>query len=121
MNWADRAPRRLRHAALPAIGVLGLLGAGVLWPGAVSPKHQRVVTISGMAFDPAALEVERGDTVVWINRDIVPHTATDTLPNGWDTGTLTQGQTGRFVPRRRGEVKYFCRFHPTMQGKLIIR
>jgi len=73
-----------------------------------------------MAFHPAALEVQPGDTVVWINRDIVPHTATASGKSGWDTGRLLQGQSGRYVPRKRGEESYACGLHPTMQGRLIV-
>jgi len=62
-----------------------------------------------------------GDTVVWINRDIVPHTATGHGRSRWDTGQLTQGQEGRYVARRAGETSYACTLHPTMHGKLIVR
>lgn len=74
-----------------------------------------------MAFHPESLEVGRGDTVVWVNRDIVPHTATSTRNGGWDTGPLPQGRSGQYVARRAGEERYFCRLHPVMLGKLIVR
>ena len=107
-------------AALAAIGVLALAAGG---PRPADPVPQRhVVEIQGMAFHPAVLEVKRGDTVVWINRDIVPHSATSAeKPPVWDTGTLLQGKSGQYVPRRRGEEPYFCKFHPVMLGKLIIQ
>jgi plastocyanin len=74
-----------------------------------------------MEFHPAVLTVAVGDTVVWINRDMVPHTATAKGRAKWDTGQLGQGQTGRYVVSRAGTVNYACAFHPTMHGKLIIR
>ena len=74
-----------------------------------------------MAFHPQILQVSRGDTVVWINRDIVPHTATATRKGGWNTGPLSQGTTGRYIASRRGEDPYICELHPTMAGKLIVR
>ena len=74
-----------------------------------------------MAFHPEALEVRRGDTVVWINRDIVPHTATADRSPGWDTGPLLQGKSGQYVALDRGEDPYFCKLHPVMLGKLIVR
>jgi plastocyanin len=74
-----------------------------------------------MAFRPAVLEVERGDTVIWVNRDIVPHTATGTSKPAWSTGTLVQDQRGQYVPRQSGTTQYFCELHPVMQGKLIIQ
>lgn len=85
------------------------------------PAERRVVEIRGMAFQPGTLEVRRGDTVVWINRDIVPHTATATRESGWNTGSLLQGESGHHVARRKGEDPYFCELHPTMLGKLIVR
>jgi len=112
---------RLPLAALAAIGVL--IFASV----AVSPqpndflRQRHVVEIRGMAFHPEVLELRRGDTVVWINRDIVPHTATATRKAGWDMGSLLQGESGRYVPRRKGEEPYFCRLHPTMLGTLIVQ
>jgi plastocyanin len=105
-------------AALAAIGVLTLAAA----PARTAPVPRRhVVEIQGMKFHPEVLELRQGDTVVWINRDIVPHTATSTRKSGWDTGTLLQGTSGQYVARHRGEDPYFCRLHPVMLAKLIVR
>jgi plastocyanin len=79
------------------------------------------VEIRGMEFHPAALTAGVGDTIVWINRDIVPHSATASGQTGWDTGTLTQGQTGRYVANSKGVISYVCTLHPTMHGKLTVR
>jgi plastocyanin len=86
----------------------------------VSPKTH-TVEIRGMEFHPAVLTVALGDTVVWINRDIVPHTATAGGAMTWDTGQLLQGGTGRYVANHAGVARYNCTFHPTMHGKLVIR
>jgi plastocyanin len=99
----------------------------VVTGAAIAPRpsepvpRRHVVEIRGMAFHPAVLEVRRGDTVVWINRDIVPHTATATRKPGWNTGPLPQGKSGRYVANRRGEDSYVCELHPTMLGKLVVR
>jgi plastocyanin len=74
-----------------------------------------------MGFHPRELEVHRGDTVVWINRDLVPHTATSVRKGGWSTGLLVEKGSGRHVPGRLGEDDYFCELHPVMRGKLIVR
>jgi len=93
------------------IGLVILLLAG--------PRHTHTVEIRGMAFHPAVLTVAVGDTVVWINRDIVPHTATGTRRK-WDSGQLQQGDSGRYVASRTGRAPYTCTLHPTMTGMLII-
>ncbi len=96
-----------------------LLGTAVVVSGEAVAPRRHVVTIRGMAFHPAVLEVARGDTVVWVNQDIVPHTATATPE--WDTGVLAQGKRGLIVSRQPGELRYICTLHPTMQGTLVTR
>ncbi len=74
-----------------------------------------------MAFHPAVLEVSKGDTVVWTNRDFVPHTATAAAQPAWSTGTLLQEQSGQIIAGGSGTVPYICELHPVMQGTLIVR
>ena len=73
-----------------------------------------------MAFHPAVLEVRRGDTIVWINRDIVPHTATASGGSRWNTGNLLQGESGRHFVSGKREQPYSCVLHPVMRGELIV-
>ena len=87
---------------------------------AASPRTH-TIEIRGMAYDPDGLTVARGDTVVWINRDVVPHTATGGGRLGWDTGQLLQGQEGRYVAGRAGEAAYTCALHPGMRATLIVQ
>lgn len=79
------------------------------------------VEIRGMRFVPAVLTIAPGDTVVWINRDIVPHTATATRGNGFDTGLIAHDSTARYVATRAGRIRYSCTYHPTMHGSLVIQ
>ena len=89
----------------------------------LAPPKTHAVEIRGMEFHPAVLTVAVGDTVVWVNRDIVPHTATGSGGGGmkWDTGQLLQNQTGRYVATRTGVVRYICTFHPIMHGRIVVR
>ena len=107
---------------IAALAAIGFLTPGAASGGSTDPApHRHVVEIQGMKFNPEVLEVRQGDTVVWINRDIVPHTATSTRKSGWNTGPLPQGDSGQYVARHRGEDPYFCQLHPVMLGKLIVR
>lgn len=78
------------------------------------------VVIQNHRFTPADLTVARGDTVVFVNRDGAPHTATQ-QPNGFDTGRLDRGQSARITFDRAGRHGYLCSFHPSMQGVVIVR
>lgn len=85
--------------------------------GPAPTVHQ--IEIVGFEFMPAHVEVAPGDTVVWTNRDFVPHTAT--AAGSWDSGELADGDGWRWVVTGRGRVSYLCNFHPSMKGELVIR
>ena len=102
---------------------LGLLAAGLPASSRPAPAQEparHVVEIRDMAFQPSQLRVAPGDTVVWINRDIVPHTATLPGSGGWDSGILAPGDSAQYVPPTTGRVLYTCRLHPTMRARLVV-
>jgi plastocyanin len=80
----------------------------------------REVVIRAFAFSPATDTVQVGDTVMWSNQDVVPHTATSRV-GGFDSGTLDAGRAWRYVARAPGRFAYECTLHPTMRGTLIVR
>ena len=78
-----------------------------------------MVDIRGLKFQPVELVVAPGDTIVWINHDIVPHTAT-AGDKSWDSKSIgKQGQWETVVQSGMAE-EYFCRFHPNMKARLQI-
>jgi plastocyanin len=78
------------------------------------------VTIENMRFQPESLTVARGDTVVWVNRDLVPHTATS-KDDVFDSKTILAEDSWRFTAREKGDFAYICTFHPTMTAMLQVR
>lgn len=78
------------------------------------------VEMRGFAYDPAHVVVVVGDTVVWTNADVVPHTATAT-DTTWTTGEVRAGERGTFVAAESGDYDYFCIYHPSMTGRITVR
>jgi plastocyanin len=76
--------------------------------------------MEGMRFEPERLTVARGDTVVWVNNDLVPHTATSEA-GGFDSQIIRAGKTWKFTARKTGAFPYSCTFHPTMKATLDVR
>lgn len=111
------------------ISTLTLLGAAACGSPAprqsaepVTTPQRHVVAMEGFAFVPADLTVAEGDTVIWVNHDIVPHTSTDTLDKpGWDTGTIAAGDSAMVVIQGLGVHDYVCIFHPAMTGKVTVK
>ncbi len=77
------------------------------------------VTISGYAFTPARVTVRPGDTVVWTNRDTVPHTVT-AVGGGFGSEALDTGGSFTRVFPQAGSFGYHCAIHPEMQGTVLV-
>ena len=88
--------------------------------GGRSKLQTHTVTMENMRFQPESVTVARGDTVVWVNKDLVPHTATSKV-GGFDSQVIPAEKSWRFTARRKGEFAYICAFHPTMTATLQVR
>ena len=77
------------------------------------------VRIARFVFAPKRLDVRPGDTIRWVNSDIVPHTAT-ALDGTWDTGEIKRGGSGEITVTAKTSSAYFCRFHPMMKAFLRV-
>lgn len=87
-------------------------------PGAMAAQPAHLVTIDSMRFQPESLVVRPGDRVTWVNKDLVPHTATH---GDFDSRNIKPGASWTFIPRKPGTYNYVCTFHPGMKGVLIVR
>lgn len=79
-----------------------------------------VIEIFGLKFVPDNVDAQPGDTVTWVNRDIVPHTATG-RDGSWDTGTLAKNESTSIVVAEGMASAYFCRFHPNMTATITTK
>lgn len=89
---------------------------------AVTPAAKRVVhtiLIEGVKFTPESLTVNRGDVVVWVNKDPFPHTAT-AQAGAFDSGSIPVGKSWKFTTTRSGTFFYLCTLHTTMTGVLVV-
>ena len=75
------------------------------------------VTIDKFIFSPFAFKTRVGDTVTWINKDIVAHKAT--VRSGFDV-MIEANASASSVLKKAGIVEYYCRFHPNMKGRITI-
>lgn len=113
-----------------SIGFTASKGPGILLSllliASCSPKTgeqdlgplRHTVEIKGFQFSPAVLSVSPGDTVVWINRDFVPHTATD-KQGTWDSEMLEEDDSWEMVVDKA--YAYYCVYHPEMIGRIEVR
>lgn len=113
----SRGRRVMARASLAACAALLLVAASY---GAAAKPRTHTVVLKGMRNMPATLVVNAGDTVVWKNEDVVPHTATDRAKR-FDSGSIEPGGSWSYVADRKGTYSYYCAYHPNTKGRLIVR
>src|SRR2546423_11503733 len=78
------------------------------------------VVMEGVAFKPEALTVKPGDTVVWVNKDLFPHTVT-AQDRSFDSREIAADKSWQLAAKKSGTFPYVCTLHPTMKGTLVVR
>jgi len=82
---------------------------------AVSSAVQVPVSIVDNAFSPDSVQIGAGDSVVWTNNGVNPHSSTsgtNGVPDGlWNSGTLSHGSKFTRGFATDGRFSYYCQFH----------
>ena len=108
-------PPRLRPAMMALT-----CAAALAWAGGVSAAGaNHTVVIEGVKFEPEALTVNRGDTIVWVNKDPFPHTVT--AKRAFDSHDIAAGKSWKYTASKAGEYAYVCTLHPNMKATLTVK
>jgi plastocyanin len=120
--------RPAEAAATPADTDLPHVTAAVVEPAAdsasasIKSSKQLMVAIDNFKFTPSALSVSVGDTITWVNRDDVPHTATSKDdPAAFDSKALDTDDKFSFTFTKPGTYKYYCKVHTHMTGSITVK
>ena len=85
-------------------------------PAAAAP-HTYTVVIDKMKFGALPAEIHQGDIIVWDNRDMFRHSATD---KGVFDIDLPAGKAVRMRATKTGTFAFVCKYHPGMKGVLKV-
>jgi len=75
------------------------------------------VMVDKLVFTPAEASAKVGDTIEWVNRDILAHTAT--VKGGMEV-MIPARKTGRVTLQKAEAIEYYCRFYPNMTGRITV-
>jgi plastocyanin len=100
-------------ALQPGSGSSMAVAASAAGPGAE-------VKIDNFSFTPGAVTVKAGTQVTWINHDDIPHTV-DSTEGKFKSAALDTDDKFQFRFTEPGEYPFYCRMHPKMTGKIIVR
>ena len=77
------------------------------------------VNIDNFAFTPMDLTVKAGTTIVFRNRDDIPHSVVGS--NGeFHSKALDTDESFSFTFAKAGSYAYSCGLHPRMQGRIVV-
>lgn len=97
----------------------------------VVPEGSVLVTINSISGDnsyaPNPIIINSGETITWYNADTVSHTATsgsDSDPNEgqlFDSDAILSKQAFTLKFDNKGTFDYYCIYHPSMVGEIIVK
>lgn len=67
------------------------------------------------------ITVNVGDTIVWTNKDPVPHTVTSDDGGPLKSAFLNEGEKYISKFTQAGTFSYFCQVHPAMKARVIVK
>jgi plastocyanin len=109
-------PRTARAAALSAALLFALLSCQKAPVTTLTRSYQ--VRIADMKFEPDALTVHPGDTVIWRNEDMVAHTV---VGGPLHSSSIADGQTYQWTAGEPADIPYVCTLHPMMKASVTVR
>ena len=77
------------------------------------------VNIDNFAFTPKELTVKAGTTIVFRNRDDIPHSVVGTKGE-FHSKALDTDDSFSFTFTKAGTYDYTCGLHPKMQGRIVV-
>ena len=78
------------------------------------------VKIDNFSFSPQTITIKPGTTVIWTNRDDIPHTVVSD-DKVFKSKVLDTDEKFSFTFDKAGNFPYFCSIHPKMTGTVIVQ
>jgi len=111
------------RSLLIAVGSLALILTVVLRSGSAAGQNAQVqpeIKVDNFTFSPETLTVPANSTVIWTNKDDVPHVIASTDGLFRSKGLDTDDHYF-FKFTKPGTYNYFCAIHPKMTGKIVVQ
>jgi plastocyanin len=106
-----------RSAKVMSVCALAV-AASIASSAARAAGREVAVPISNMRYGQIPSDLKVGDTIVWQNRDSVPHTVT-ARDKSFDV-RISPHQTARMTLNAAGSIPFYCIFHVQMRGTLNV-
>jgi plastocyanin len=99
-----------------ALLIVAPLAAVSTWPVRAADME---VKIDNFAFTPKELTMKAGTTIVFHNRDDIPHSVVGSTGE-FHSKALDTDDSFSFTFTKAGTYDYSCGLHPKMQGRIVV-
>ena len=83
----------------------------------VEPKTY-IIEIKNLNFVPYIIEINKGDTIVFINKEDKDHRI---ISEGlFDSKDIIKNKVYSYTFSKKGEFKYYCSYYPSMKGTIFV-
>ena len=108
---------RVSALAPPAITLVVVLAFGIV----ALAQQQATINQNVMTFEPAAVRIKAGQSVVFVNDDPYGHNVYSLSTGGqFDIGLQQPGAKVAVPFPRPGSFDVLCRIHPKMRAQVIV-
>jgi plastocyanin/uncharacterized membrane protein YozB (DUF420 family) len=84
---------------------------------AAQAQNELTVPMANFVFNPKDIVIPVGTTVIWVNQDGAPHTATADDGTLFKSDLLSKGQSFKHSFDQVGEFPYYCELHGSAGGQ----
>jgi len=82
---------------------------------------ERTISQKGKVFSESVVELKKGETLVFLNDDNVPHNVLSTTPgHAFNLGLIGPGHSTPVTFDKSGEIQVICAMHPSMKMSLKV-
>jgi plastocyanin len=85
---------------------------------AIAAPMEYSVEMARMRYGEVPTKLKVGDSIVWVNRDTVPHTVT-ARNRSFDL-RIAPGKRAKMILTKSGKIEFYCILHPAMRGSLTV-
>ena len=122
-GYISYAGGRIRHREFrnepPPGSTAGQMTPAVQPAGSVAPAAH--VTLQNLQCLPERVEIAKGETVTWDNRDLTPHTVTSQDGGELNSGSIEADASWSHTFAQPGTFAYYCTYHPEMKGTIVVK
>lgn len=79
------------------------------------------IHIADGKFEPREIDIVVGGSVMWINDDVASHNVKFLEPSTFNSGVIKPAATWIQTFTSAGNYDYYCDFHNSMKGSVVVR